>query len=77
VEISNQANDKAHPFHIHINPFQITEVFEPNAPDTNTLYPDKPCYLDPMNPGHVEAVHADPGALRLVGYLRHTYAQEL
>jgi FtsP/CotA-like multicopper oxidase with cupredoxin domain len=49
-KISNQANDKAHPFHIHINPFQITEVFEPNAPDTNTLYPDKPCYLDPMNP---------------------------
>jgi FtsP/CotA-like multicopper oxidase with cupredoxin domain len=50
-KISNQANDKAHPFHIHINPFQITEVFEPNAPDTNTLYPDKPCYVDPMNPG--------------------------
>jgi FtsP/CotA-like multicopper oxidase with cupredoxin domain len=33
--ILNQANDKAHPFHIHVNPFQITEVFEPNAPWLN------------------------------------------
>ena len=49
--ISNQANDKAHPLHIHVNPFQIAEVFEPNAPDVNTFYPaDKPCYLDAMNP---------------------------
>jgi len=49
-KISNQANDKAHPFHIHTNPFQITEVFEPNAADTNTSDPDKPCYVDPLNP---------------------------
>ena len=21
-----------HPFHIHVNPFQVTEVFDPNAP---------------------------------------------
>jgi hypothetical protein len=30
-----------HPFHIHINPFQITEVFDPNEnlvnPETGTL----------------------------------------
>ncbi len=25
-----------HPFHIHINPFQVTEVFSPNAPLLNT-----------------------------------------
>src|SRR5262249_5978628 len=27
---SNFALD--HPFHIHVNPFQVTEVFDPNAP---------------------------------------------
>jgi FtsP/CotA-like multicopper oxidase with cupredoxin domain len=25
-------NQISHPFHIHINPFQVTEVFDPNAP---------------------------------------------
>src|SRR5262249_42356809 len=47
-KISNQGNDKSHPFHIHVNPFQITEVFEPNA--ENTTDPSKPCYVDPLNP---------------------------
>jgi FtsP/CotA-like multicopper oxidase with cupredoxin domain len=46
--IKNEAGDKAHPFHIHINPFQITEVFEPNS--ENTSDPTKPCYVDPTNP---------------------------
>jgi FtsP/CotA-like multicopper oxidase with cupredoxin domain len=46
--ISNEANDKSHPFHIHVNPFQITEVFEPNA--ENTSDPNKPCYVDHLNP---------------------------
>ncbi|HEX9367866.1 MAG TPA: multicopper oxidase domain-containing protein [Vicinamibacterales bacterium] len=46
--ITNQANDKAHPFHIHINPFQITEVFQPNL--ENTKNPSQPCYVDPLNP---------------------------
>jgi len=30
------ANQIAHPFHIHINPFQITSVFDPNTPLTTT-----------------------------------------
>jgi FtsP/CotA-like multicopper oxidase with cupredoxin domain len=30
----------AHPFHIHVNPFQVTEIFDPNANVTVT-------YLDP------------------------------
>ena len=47
-EISNEANDKSHPFHIHVNPFQITEVFEPNAENTSDR--DKPCYVDHLNP---------------------------
>ena len=25
-------NQVSHPFHIHINPFQVTEIFDPNAP---------------------------------------------
>ena len=52
-----------HPFHIHINPFQVTEVFDPNEmitdPKTgkqvNKYVFDKPtvdgqCQLDPNNP---------------------------
>jgi len=47
-KISNQANDKAHPFHIHVNPFQIVEVFQPNL--ENTTDPNQPCYVNPMQP---------------------------
>jgi FtsP/CotA-like multicopper oxidase with cupredoxin domain len=47
-KISNEANDKSHPFHIHVNPFQITEVFAPNA--ENISDPNKPCYVDRLNP---------------------------
>ena len=47
-KVMNEAQDKSHPFHIHINPFQITEVFQPNA--ENTSDPTKPCYVDPLKP---------------------------
>jgi hypothetical protein len=30
-KVSNGATGIAHPFHIHINPFQVTEVFAPNT----------------------------------------------
>ena len=49
-KIENQAPDKSHPFHIHINPFQVTEIFEPNDTTTNTTDPAKPCYVDPLKP---------------------------
>jgi FtsP/CotA-like multicopper oxidase with cupredoxin domain len=53
-----------HPFHIHINPFQVTEVFDPNqtipGPNSTLIYkyvfdsstPLQPnqCYLDPTKP---------------------------
>ena len=40
--VMNQADDKSHPFHIHINPFQVTEEFVPNAPLLNSEgYPVK------------------------------------
>ncbi len=54
-----------HPFHIHINPFQVTEVFDPNekyvSKNTGSLLPryvttsekiverDEQCFLDPAN----------------------------
>jgi FtsP/CotA-like multicopper oxidase with cupredoxin domain len=47
-KVSNEANDKAHPFHIHVNPFQITEIFQPNA--ENTTDATKPCYVDNLKP---------------------------
>ncbi len=46
--VSNLANDKSHPFHIHINPFQITALFEPNRPEAKD--PKNPCYVNPNDP---------------------------
>ena len=46
--VENHENDKAHPFHIHINPFQITELFEPNSTAATT--PRNPCYVNPDDP---------------------------
>jgi FtsP/CotA-like multicopper oxidase with cupredoxin domain len=31
-ELVNQWASSIHPFHIHVNPFQVVEVFDPNAP---------------------------------------------
>lgn len=36
-----------HPFHIHVNPFQIIEVFDPNSTDAEK---GGKCYADPTNP---------------------------
>jgi FtsP/CotA-like multicopper oxidase with cupredoxin domain len=46
--VKNEANDKSHPFHIHINPFQILDLFQPNSPAGTT--PGNPCYVDPNKP---------------------------
>jgi len=62
----------SHPFHIHINPFQIVEVFEPNAtlPDGKNKYvfqaadktsPDQ-CLLDPQKPETWKPCDAGPKA---------------
>ena len=37
----NRTPNIAHSFHIHINPFQVVEVFQPNSPD---------CSVDPLQP---------------------------
>ncbi len=47
-KVENQANDKSHPFHIHINPFQVVELFEPNSPEAMTE--GNPCYVNPDDP---------------------------
>lgn len=46
--VRNAANDIAHPFHIHVNPFQITALFEPNSPAAKT--PGNLCYVNPDDP---------------------------
>ncbi|HEV8239702.1 MAG TPA: multicopper oxidase domain-containing protein [Thermoanaerobaculia bacterium] len=46
--VMNQADDKSHPFHIHINPFQITGIFQPNTPEAKD--PNNPCYVNPNDP---------------------------
>ena len=38
----------SHPLHIHINPFQVTETFEPTILEATTQ--GNPCYVDTTNP---------------------------
>ncbi|HEY6971750.1 MAG TPA: multicopper oxidase domain-containing protein [Candidatus Angelobacter sp.] len=45
--LANDTVNIAHPFHIHINPFQITDVFQPNAPQATD--PNNKCFADPNN----------------------------
>jgi FtsP/CotA-like multicopper oxidase with cupredoxin domain len=47
-KISNLDSDREHPFHIHVNPFQIIEVFQPQSAAAKD--PSNPCYADPNKP---------------------------
>ena len=47
-KVSNKTANIAHPFHIHINPFQIVELFQPNSKEATD--PNNPCYADPLRP---------------------------
>jgi FtsP/CotA-like multicopper oxidase with cupredoxin domain len=47
-KVSNLDSTKEHPFHIHINPFQIVEVFQPQSAAAKD--PTNPCYADPNKP---------------------------
>ena len=55
----------SHPFHIHINPFQVTEVFNPNEallnPDSGRPYPQTKEFYDPQTnqPAVKYAFHRD------------------
>jgi len=44
----NKAVGIAHPFHIHINPFQMVEVFDPNSAEAKKEGGE--CYADPSKP---------------------------
>jgi len=44
----NQTTNIAHPFHIHVNPFQVVEVFQPNSAEAKD--PTSKCYADPTKP---------------------------
>jgi FtsP/CotA-like multicopper oxidase with cupredoxin domain len=58
-KITNVTPGISHPFHIHINPFQVTEVFSPNdtlangspryVTDKTGIQPGQ-CFLDPADP---------------------------
>ena len=47
--VVNKAVGIAHPFHIHINPFQVVEVFDPNSAEASDKN-NKECYADPTKP---------------------------
>lgn len=47
-KVSNLDATKEHPFHIHVNPFQIIEVFQPQSAAAKD--PASPCYADPNKP---------------------------
>ncbi|MDP9192995.1 MAG: multicopper oxidase domain-containing protein [Acidobacteriota bacterium] len=61
-QIFNATTNIEHPFHIHINPFQVTEVMDPTVKLQGTTTPkyvtdkkaitvrDRQCYLDPNQP---------------------------
>jgi FtsP/CotA-like multicopper oxidase with cupredoxin domain len=53
----NKAVGIAHPFHIHINPFQVVEVFDPNSAEASDKN-NKECYADPTKPETWKACHA-------------------
>ena len=55
-KVSNLDSDREHPFHIHVNPFQIIEVFQPQSAEAKD--PNSPCYADPNNPETWKACHS-------------------
>jgi FtsP/CotA-like multicopper oxidase with cupredoxin domain len=46
--VVNKAVGIAHPFHIHINPFQLVAVFDPNSAEASDK--KNACYADPKDP---------------------------
>jgi FtsP/CotA-like multicopper oxidase with cupredoxin domain len=59
--VVNKAVGIAHPFHIHINPFQVVEVFDPQSAEATTKPTEdkpNPCYADPTKPETWKPCHA-------------------
>jgi len=57
-KVVNKAVGIAHPFHIHINPFQVVEVFDPNSEEATKV--GGPCYADPTKPETWKPCEAPP-----------------
>jgi FtsP/CotA-like multicopper oxidase with cupredoxin domain len=49
-KVTNSSTNISHPFHIHINPFQVTEVFAPNATLADGTTPAYVVSTDPNAP---------------------------
>ena len=66
-KVVNKAVGIAHPFHIHINPFQVVEVFDPNS--TKAKDQKDRCYVNPGDPATWKPCDTlqPNGAVRLVG----------
>lgn len=82
--LTNSTARIAHPFHIHVNPFQVVEIYDPNSPD-QIYKPDKdfiwqdviaipPAKRDPSNPNKV-LIDPATGKARDPGYvkIRHPF----
>lgn len=82
--LTNSTVRIAHPFHIHVNPFQVIEIYDPNFPD-QIYKPDKdfiwqdviaipPAKRDPSNPNKV-LIDPATGKARDPGYvkIRHPF----
>lgn len=54
-KLVNKTTNIAHPFHIHINPFQIVELFQPNLPEAKD--PNNKCYVNPDDPESWKPCH--------------------
>ena len=69
--VVNKAVGIAHPFHIHINPFQVVEVFDPNSAEAKTrmatLATPTPEAGDLGAEDPETFLHSASGAVRLVG----------
>jgi FtsP/CotA-like multicopper oxidase with cupredoxin domain/plastocyanin len=77
-KVTNNTTNISHPFHIHINPFQVTEVFAPNSTladgttpmyvvSTNSKASIKPgqCLVNPDKPDTWKPCGAAPAAHRI------------
>jgi FtsP/CotA-like multicopper oxidase with cupredoxin domain len=83
-KLTNSTGRIAHPFHIHINPFQVVEVYDPNVsnepykPSKSFIWQDvvaiPAAKADPANPNKI-LLDAATGKAKDPGYvkIRHRF----
>jgi FtsP/CotA-like multicopper oxidase with cupredoxin domain len=71
--LENWTSDVAHPFHIHINPFQVIKIEKPTGDDTYERYEPKNNYVwqdvIAIPPAIINETHVTPGRV----IVRHTF----